>query len=89
MASQIRKSRGSRGTDINWPYQVILDAEGMHNGYGLHVQCQKAYEWLTEELTKEELEASPFCWGSRFAFKKREHAVMFAKVWAPKRYGYE
>lgn len=89
MASVIRKSRGHRGTDINWPYQVTLDAEDAGNRFDLHAECQKAFEWLRETLTKEELEASPFCWGTRFRFKKREHAVMFAKVWAPKRYGYE
>ena len=89
MASVIRKSRGSRGADRAWPYQVILDVEGMGSHLTLHVECQKAYAWLRETLTKEELEAAPFSWGSRFAFRKREHAVMFAKVWAPKRYGYE
>lgn len=88
MASVIRKSRGSSGADRAWPYQVILDAEGM-SYITLHVECQKAYAWLCDTLTKEELAASPFSWGTRFAFRKREHAVMFAKVWAPKRYGYE
>lgn len=88
MVSVIRKSRGRSGTDINWPYQVTLDAEGVGNHISLHTECQKAYQWLRDNLSKEELANSPFCWGSRFAFKKREHAVMFAKAWAPKRYGY-
>lgn len=89
MASVIRKSRGRSGIDRNWPYRVILDVEDMGDRFTLHVQCQKAYAWLCDTLTKEELAASPFSWGTRFAFRKREHAVMFAKVWAPKRYGYE
>lgn len=88
--SRIRKSRGGSGTEINWPYMVRLDVDQNDRVMTAehYDECQRAYQWLLDTLTEEELAASPVAWGSVFRFRLRDHAESFARRWAPKRYGY-
>lgn len=83
---RIRKSTGRSGADRTWPYTIHLDDEDLDNNVTHHARCQKAYEWLKQHI--DPVKDQPFAWGSVFAFRDREDAVAFAKVWAPKRYGY-
>ncbi len=77
----LRKSVGTSGTVINYPYLVKIDDKSKN---------QAAYEWLGPKMKKMGISGCPtFCWGwdGQFRFHHKELATAFALEWGFERYG--